>query len=209
MHIAEASCLPHIKKLFLRLQKYSFVFEYSPGKKVKVADTLSRTYTIAGRSKSEIAELDMTHYVNSVLQILPISASMLQRLQSETASDSTLQKLKEYTIRSWPSKPDISPCLLHFYQHPDDIVHYYDLLLKGQRKIIPSSMPSEIKSIINQRHQSQDKCILGARNTVFWPGINLKSLNLNNNVLNASIIVTDRNMKLYCHMIFKVHHGQK
>ena len=166
------SCPPRIQRFFLRLQKYNFVLEYSPGKTMKVADTLSRAYTPEGQSKMEIAEPDMTHYVHSVIHNLPISDSMLHRLQSETASDPTLQKLREYTINGWPSKPDVDPSLMPYYQHRDDIVYNYDLLLKGQRIIIPSNMRSEIKSTIHQGHQGQDKCIVRARNSVFWPGIN-------------------------------------
>ena len=75
---------------------------------MKVADTLSHVYISKG-SKSEIDEADMTHYVHSVMQHLPVSDTMLKRLQSETAKDQTLQILKEYTIKGWPSKPNIDP----------------------------------------------------------------------------------------------------
>ena len=84
------SCPPRIQRFFLRLQKYSFVLEYSPGRTMKVADTLSRAYTPIGENKSEIDEAEMMHYVHSVIQTLPISDAMLQRLQSETARDTTL-----------------------------------------------------------------------------------------------------------------------
>ena len=172
------SCPPRIQRFFLRLQKYSFVLEYSPGRTMKVADTLSRAYTSAGESQSEIDEAEMLHYVHSVIQTLPISDAMLQRLQSETARDTTLQKLKEYTIKGWPSKTDVDPLLTPYYQHRDDIVYNYELLLKGHRIIIPPSMRSEIKSSIHQGHQGQEKCILRARNSVFWPGINHEIIEL-------------------------------
>ena len=171
------SCPPRIQRFFLRLQKYSFTFEYAPGKTMKVADTLSRAYISKG-SKSEIDEADMTHYVHSVMQHLPVSDTMLKRLQSETAKDQILQILKEYTIKGWPSKPNIDPSVMSYYQHRDDIVYNYDLLLKGQRIIIPTSMRSEIKTKIHQGHQGQDKCILRARHSVFWPGISHEIIEL-------------------------------
>ena len=46
------SCPPRIQRFFLRLQKYSFVLEYSPGRTMKVADTLSLAYTPIGENKS-------------------------------------------------------------------------------------------------------------------------------------------------------------
>ena len=39
-------------------------------------------------------------------------------------------------------------------------------------------MRSEIKSSIHQGHQGQEKCILRARNSVFWPGINHEIIEL-------------------------------
>ena len=116
------SCPPCIQRFFLCLQKYSIFLEYSPGRTMKVADTLSRTYTSVGESQSEIDEAEMLHYVHSVIQTLPISDAMLQSLQSETAHDTTLQKLKEYTIKGWPSKTDLDPLLTPYYQHRDDFV---------------------------------------------------------------------------------------
>ena len=103
---------------------------------------------------------------------------MVQCLQSETARDTTLQKLKEYTIKFWPPKPDVDPSLTPFYQHRDDIVYNHDLLLKDQRIIIPPIMRSEIKSFIHQGHQSQEKCSIRARNSIFWPGINHEIIEL-------------------------------
>ena len=183
------SCPPRIQRFFLRLQKYSFTFEYAPGKTMKVADTLSRAYISKG-SKSEIDEADMTHYVHSVMQHLPVSDTMLKRLQSETAKDQILQILKEYTIKGWPSKPNIDPSVMSYYQHRDDIVYNYDLLLKGQHIIIPTSMHSEIKTKIHQGHQGQDKCILRARHSVFWPGISHEIIEL---VSHCSECLTHRN----------------
>ena len=44
--------------------------------------------------------------------------------------------------------------------------------------IFPPNMRSEIKSSIHQGHQGQDRYILRARNSVFWPGINHEIIEL-------------------------------
>ena len=183
------SCPPRIQRFFLWLQKYSFTFEYALGKTMKVADTLTSAYISKG-SKYEIDEADMTHYVHSVMQHLPVSDVMLKRLQSETAKDQTLQILKEYTTKGWLSKPSIDLSLMPYHQHHDDIVYNYDLLLKGQHIIIPTSMHSEIKTKIHQGYQGQDKCILCARHSVFWPGISHEIIQL---VSHSSKCLTHRN----------------
>ena len=45
------------------------------------------------------------------------------------------------------------------------------LILKGDRIVVPTSLRKEILSIIHQGHLGQEKCLLRARTSVFWPGL--------------------------------------
>ena len=89
-------CPPRIQRFFFRLQKYNFLFEFAPGKTMKVTDALSRVYS--SDNKPEISTEDIAHYVHSVMSHLPISEARLKQFQQETAKDSTLQVLINYTI---------------------------------------------------------------------------------------------------------------
>ena len=106
-------CPPRIQCFFLRLQKYNFLFEYALGKVMVVADAISRVHSL--NCKPEIDTSDMTHHVHSIIGQLPVSKARLAQFQQETAKDPDLQKLKSYTINGWPSKHDILPALLPFY----------------------------------------------------------------------------------------------
>ena len=70
---------PRIQRFLLRLQKYQFSMNYTPGKDMVVADTLSRAY-LTGTSAPEIDPSDMTRYVHFVLSSLPISDTKLWEL---------------------------------------------------------------------------------------------------------------------------------
>ena len=72
-------CPPHIQCFFLKLQKYDFVLEYSPGKTMVVSDALSRAYLHS--QTTEIPEHDLIHHVSSTFMLLPISQTCLAQLQ--------------------------------------------------------------------------------------------------------------------------------
>ena len=65
------SCPLRIQRFFLRLQRYDFTLEYSPGTTMKVSDALSRASLEDERQ--EITEADMNFYVHTVISSLPIS----------------------------------------------------------------------------------------------------------------------------------------
>ena len=120
-------CPPRIQRFFLRLQKYDFSFEYSPGKTMVVADALSRAYLKDNEPEIELP--DLIHYIQTVINHIPISKKKLQQLQEETAKDAILQKLKFYTREGWPTKKDVDKNIMPFFKHRHDISVCYDLLL--------------------------------------------------------------------------------
>ena len=113
------SCPPRIQKFFLRLQKYDFELQFSPGKDMLVSDTLSRSHL--SRSESEFTEDSLIHHVHSVLSNLPISETRLKQFQLETKNDPILQTLITYSTHEWPEKHLIPTDLLPYYTHRSDI----------------------------------------------------------------------------------------
>ena len=93
----------------------------------------------------------------------------LSQLQRETKTYPVLLLLKQYTISGWPSKENIDTAVKTYYHHRHEIVYNYDLLLKGQRIIIPTSIRREIRDLT---HQGIEKCKHRARQAVYWPEMN-------------------------------------
>ncbi len=133
---------------------------------MKVTDALSRIYS--SNNKSEINSNKIAHYVHST-HYVPISDNRLKQFQRETSKDATLQTLIKYTIEGWPSVSDIPPDIKPFYSQRHEIVYNHDLLLRGHRIIVPSSLRAEVKRLLHQGHQGVDKCNVRAHQSVYWP----------------------------------------
>ena len=76
-----------------------------------LADTFSRAcLPTSERQKSETEEeVETIHMINH----LPISEPQLKEIQRETTHDTTLQSLKETTLKGWPeNKAKISQCII-------------------------------------------------------------------------------------------------
>ena len=138
------SCPPRIQRFFLRLQRYDFEIEYSPGKTMIVADALSRASL--SDTRSEISPSDLHVFVHSIINSLPISKNKLEQLKTATLQDNALQLLKLYIENGWPDKRKVNCNLRHYHSYKDELSSHEGLLLKGNRIIIPSSMRSEIKT---------------------------------------------------------------
>ena len=80
----------------LRLQKYDFDLDYVSGKKMFVSDALSRAHQTD--ATSEIPNLEMQHYVHSIVSNVPVSERRWKQFQSETRNDPVLKKLTDYTF---------------------------------------------------------------------------------------------------------------
>ena len=148
----------------MKLQKYDFNLEYSPGKSMVVSDALSRAYLNNHSTEIEI--------------------------QLSQASDNILQQLKEVTLNGWPEKRSIPPSIKLYYSIRGEIVYNNGLLLKGLRIIIPSSLRSTMKDIIHHGHNGIERCKNRARQSIYWPGINREIEDL---ISRCSLCSTHRN----------------
>jgi hypothetical protein len=66
---------PRIQRFLLRLQRYDFDVEFTPGKYLYIVDTLSRAY-LSEISESEIPEVE--YQKHCVVSNLPISSAKFQ-----------------------------------------------------------------------------------------------------------------------------------
>ena len=64
------------------------------------------------------------------------------------------------------------PCELHtFWNYREDLSMENGLITKGARLIIPSTLRRKVLEQIHEGHLGIEKCMLKARDSVFWPGI--------------------------------------
>ena len=90
----------------------------------------------------------------------------------ETSKDPTLKKLKDYVLNGWPNnKSQVDPAVRPYFSFRDEITIYQDVLLKGDRIIVPTTLRNEMRQKIHHGHLGIEKCKARARSTLYWPGM--------------------------------------
>ena len=138
------------------------IIQYTPGKNLSVADTLSRAYL----PRLPEDELNLESQVHMIISNLPISETILTKFQHETAKDQVVQKLR------WPDhKEQLAVELTPFRE---EISEANGITMKGERLIVPSTMRMNMKEKIHDGHLGIEKFKSRARETLFWPGMNME-----------------------------------
>ena len=72
----------------------------------------------------------------------------------------------------WPNDHRMLPQELHtFWNYREDLSMENGLITKGARLLIPSTLRKKVLEQIHDGHLGMEKCMLKARDSVFWPGI--------------------------------------
>ena len=129
-----------------------------------MADTLSRVCF----DKSQQIKDNTAHFVTDTPCPIDINA-----VKSASALDLTMIKLKDTIYRGWPAhRKEHPPELLDYWNFRCDLVLEGGLILKSDRILIPKQRRRQVLDVLHLAHQGETKCILLAREAVFWPGIN-------------------------------------
>ena len=84
--------------------------------------------------------------------------------------DEQLTRLKGYISTGFPCDKKNLPTNLHqFWPHKEMLSIESGLITCGNRIIVPRQMRPEILQYIHEGHQGKERCLLRARNTIFWP----------------------------------------
>ena len=157
-----ANTPPRLQRLMLRLQQYDMKIVYRPGKEMAVADALSRLSPTNG------PEIDMEASIFAV----HFSTGRLQQLKEETQKDHTLMSLKQAIVEGWPGNArDLPKPIRCYWSMRDELTVEDNIILRGDRTLIPESMKPYIMEQIHSAHMGIEKCRLRAQASVFWPGI--------------------------------------
>ena len=164
-----------IQHLLLRLQRYDATLTYKPGKELYIADTLPRAY-LTGRDLSGI-ELDneIDCHVNCLVKHLPLAKSKFEEFKEASASDIELQQLKKFIISGWPdTKQEVPNEVKPYWNFRDEINEIQEILFKGEKIIVPTSLRREMLACIHEIHLGIQKCMQRGWKSLFWPGMSSK-----------------------------------
>ena len=150
---------PRIQRFRMRLMRFHFKeISHVPGKKMYIADALSRLQPQNADPQPTIADDEMTAHVASVITGLPASDTRLQRIIEAQDEDPVCRQIKTYCSEGWPDKHSVKDAMKPYWSTRGELTVVQNILLKGTRIVIPSSMRLEILDKIHEGHQGIAKC---------------------------------------------------
>lgn len=159
-----------LQRMLLQLQKYDLIVQYTPGKDMLIADTLSRAFTEGQQTSTD--ELSDERVVYSLEATEALSEEMLKQLTDATAKDNTLQLLVKTQKTGWPThRKKLDPSIHQFWPVRHTVAMHDGILLVSGRILIPESMRTEMLQKLHVSHQGMQRTKAHARKCLYWPGM--------------------------------------
>ena len=153
-----------LQRLLMRCSRYDIDLKWAKGSSLVIADTLSR---------AKINEISvMPAETNESDAKIHLPDEILNKIGTATLADKNLSILKEAIVNGWPQHKSQAPAeVLPFYDIRDTLSVEDELIVKGERVLIPKSLRKEIKEKLHAAHMATESMLRRARRTVFWPGM--------------------------------------
>ena len=161
-----------LQRFILKCLRFDIQVKYRPGKTIPVADALSRICLKENRN-----EAPQQHSVNFITANTKIMNT--ERIREAITADPTMSLLKDTIYKGWPEYRKQCPTTLwEYWTFRCDLILEDGLILKGDRIVIPEALRPSVLETLHTGHQGETKCILLARESTFWPGINQSIRNM-------------------------------
>lgn len=152
-----------LQALMLRLHRYDIDFQYHPGDRLFIADTLSRAYLNVPESEVRVLKVNAFNEVPD---------KILQEVQEATRNDNSMKLLMETIQEGWPDeKANVPPEIKQYFDFRETLSHKDGVILKGQRILVPVSLRSKMMKRLHAAHSGYDSMMRRAREAIFWPGM--------------------------------------
>ena len=157
-----------VQRFRLRMLIFDFNIVYVLGKKLVIADALSRTPLMAPDQHDKHLEEDVQAYVDVIFQDLSISEQRLEEIRHAQENDPLCQEVARYCREGWPKKGQIKGLVKRHYPVSSEISIVAELLMRNEQVIIPSVMQKQVLDQIHTGRQGIGKCCEMARQTVWY-----------------------------------------
>ena len=173
-HMVDIS--PRVQRLIVRSFPYlPFHVVYKKGKDILVADALSQVTPMDPEDNIQLPLIAVNMITTCILMSVPPQdtfSKKLDWLRKSTVQDNQLTRLSHYINTGFPcDKKNLLTDLQEFWNHREALSIKSGLIICGNRIIVPKEMRAEMLQYIHKGHQGKERCLLRARNTVFWPKI--------------------------------------
>ena len=125
-------------------EEYDLQVEFTPGREIPVADTLSRAY-LPHCTKPEVPEQEIRCHIHFTIKQLPVSNTKLEEIKRKTANDKELQELKKFINEQNSSNNNNIPDIVKPYlTHQEEISEVEGIMMRSSRIIVPRSMRKDV-----------------------------------------------------------------
>ena len=167
---------PRVQRLIVRsFPDQPFNVIYKKGKDIPVADALSRVTPMDPEDNIQLPIIAVNLITVHILMSLhpqDTFSKKLDRLRKSTVQDNQLTRLSHYINAGFPcDKKNLLTDLQEFWNFRDTLSIENGLITCGCRIIVPYEMRAKMLQYIHEGHQGKERCLLQARNKVFWPKI--------------------------------------
>ena len=165
---------PMVHRLIVRSFPYlPFKVVYKKGTDIPVADALSHVTQMDLEDNIKLPIIAVNMITTQILMSVESQCSFskkLDQLRKSTLQDEQLIRLKGYIGTGFPcDKKNLLTDLHEFWPHKEMLSIKSGLITCGNRIIVPKEMRPEMLQYIQEAHQGKERCLLRARNTIFWP----------------------------------------
>ena len=144
-----------LQRMLLHLQRYILKVRYKKGPFMLIADTLSRAYLRDTLPSEEVKSLEVVDHSEN----LRVSPSRLAQIEQESVQDPVCTSLRQVILEGWPgSIHECDPVLRHFFQFRDALIVQGNLVFRGPRLIVPSTLRKEFMSLAHSSHIGLGGC---------------------------------------------------
>ncbi len=167
-----AVCPPRIQRLMLRLQRYDFQYNWTPGKELLLADALSRNPQNILSEEDICLQQELECQVHMVTSSLPFTETTRAKFRQAVQDEPIFQSLTKLIVNGWPDSCEVlSENLKPYWNFREELSMFDGLVFKGERVLVPGLFQKEMLSRVHEGHLGIDKCIARAKSCMFWVGI--------------------------------------
>ena len=164
---------PRVQRLIVRSFPYlPFKVVYKKGTDIPVADALSHVTPMDPEDNIQLPIIAVNMITTQILMSIESQGSFsnkLDQLRKSTVQDEQITRLKGNTSIGFPCDKKNLPTDLHeFWPHKEMLSIESGLITCGNRIIVPKEMRPKMLQYVHEGHQGKERCLLRARNTVFW-----------------------------------------
>ena len=161
-------CPKRLQNMLTRLQAYDATVLNHPGKKMFLADTLSRAY-IHGVNQEWVDDEDDVKEA----EYIPVTERRLLELRSATKEDRSMQQLEQVIVEGWPEeKIHLDPEVRPYFSMRDEMTVQDGLIFRGNRVVVLMTQRAVLKEKLHSKHLGIEGCCRRARECLYWPNMN-------------------------------------